>query len=65
LSYYVPGQKPGGGATGHAKWVGWRRDPIFDDYTQNSSDFNLNSKINLKITVELKMFSHHVKFRLN
>jgi hypothetical protein len=38
LSYYVPGQKPGGGATGHAKSAGQRPDPKFDDYTQNASD---------------------------
>jgi hypothetical protein len=38
VSYYVPGQKLGGGATGHAKKADWRPDPKFDDYTQNSSE---------------------------
>jgi hypothetical protein len=53
LSYYFPGQKPGGGATGHAKRAGRRPDPKFNDYTQIS-------KINLKITVELKMLNQFV-----
>jgi hypothetical protein len=39
LSYYVPGQKPGGGATSHAKRAGRRSDPKFDDCSQNSSEF--------------------------
>jgi hypothetical protein len=51
LSYFVPGQKLGGGATGHAKRAGKKS--------------NINSKINLKTTVELKMFSHFGKFWLN
>jgi hypothetical protein len=38
LSYYVPGQKPGGGATSHAKRAGRRPDPKFDDYTLNYSE---------------------------
>jgi hypothetical protein len=38
------------------KGRGRRPDPKFDD---------LNSEINLKITVELKIFSHFVKFWLN
>jgi hypothetical protein len=38
LFSYVTEQKPGGGATGHAKGAGRRPDPTFDDYTQNSSD---------------------------
>jgi hypothetical protein len=58
LSYNVPGKTPGGEATGHAKWAGRRPDPKFDDYPQNS-------RINLKITVELEIFSHFVKFWLN
>jgi hypothetical protein len=44
LSYHISGQKPGGGATSHAKWAGRRRDPIFDDYTQNSSDLQSKFK---------------------
>jgi hypothetical protein len=44
LSYYVPGQKPGDGATGHAKRAGRRLDPKFDDYTQNSSDLQYKFK---------------------
>jgi hypothetical protein len=64
LSYYVPGQKLGGGATGHAKRAGRRPDPKFDDYTQNLQICNVNSEINLKITVELKMLSRFVKFWL-
>jgi hypothetical protein len=48
LSYYVPGQKPDGGAighaTGHAKKAGRRPDPKFDDYTQNSSDLQSKFK---------------------
>jgi hypothetical protein len=44
LSYYVPGQKPGGGTTGHAKRAGRRPDPKFDDYTQNSSDLQSKFK---------------------
>jgi hypothetical protein len=44
LSYYVPGQKPGGGANGHAKRAGRRPDPKFDDYTQNSSDLQCKFK---------------------
>jgi hypothetical protein len=43
LFYYVPGQKPGDGAAGHAKRVRQRPDPKFDDYTQNSYD--LQSKL--------------------
>jgi hypothetical protein len=39
LSYYVPGQKPGGADTGHTKRAGRRQDPKFDDYSQNSSEF--------------------------
>jgi hypothetical protein len=50
LSYYVTEQKPGGGATSHAKMAGRRQEPKFDDYTQNS--------INIKKTVEL----HRKKF---
>jgi hypothetical protein len=65
LSSYVSGQKPGGGTTGHAKRAGRLLDPKFDDYTQNSSDLQSKFKINLKITVELKIFSHFVKFWLN
>jgi hypothetical protein len=38
LSYYVPGQKPKGGAIGPAKRAGQRPDPKFDDYTQSSSE---------------------------
>jgi hypothetical protein len=38
LSYYVPEQKPGGGATGHTKKARRRPDPKFDDYNQNTSD---------------------------
>jgi hypothetical protein len=44
LSYYFPGQKPGGGATGYAKRAGRRLDPKFDDYTQNSSDLQCKFK---------------------
>jgi hypothetical protein len=44
LSYYVPGQKLGGGATGHAKMAGRRPDLKFDDYTQNSSDLQSKFK---------------------
>jgi hypothetical protein len=44
LSYYVPGQKPGGGATGHAKRAGRWLDPKFDDYAQNSSDLQCKFK---------------------
>jgi hypothetical protein len=54
LSYYVPGQKPGGDTTCHAKRAGRRPDPKSDGY----------SEINLEITVELKMFGHFVKFWL-
>jgi hypothetical protein len=56
--------KPGSGATGYTKKVGRRPDPKFDVYTQISS--NLQSKLKnqsqIKITVELKMFIHFVKF---
>jgi hypothetical protein len=38
LPYYVPVQKPSGGATDHAKKARWRPDPKFYDYTQNSSE---------------------------
>jgi hypothetical protein len=58
LSYHVPGQKPGGGATGHDKWAGRRRDPKFDDYTQNSS--NLQSKFNLALQKGHKLSDDHV-----
>jgi hypothetical protein len=61
LSYYVSGQKPRGGATGHAERAGRRLDPKLDDYTKNSSD--LQSKF--KITVELRIFSHFLKYWLN
>jgi hypothetical protein len=44
LSYYVPGQKPGGGATGHAKRAGWQPDPKFDDYTRNFSELQSKFK---------------------
>jgi hypothetical protein len=44
LSYFVTRQKPGGGATGHAKRAGQRPDPKFDDYTQNSSDLQFKFK---------------------
>jgi hypothetical protein len=44
LSYYVPEQKLGGGATGHAKRAGRRSNPKFDDYTQNSSDLQSKFK---------------------
>jgi hypothetical protein len=44
LSYYVPGQKLGGGATGHVKRAGRRLDPKFDDHTQNSSDLQCKFK---------------------
>jgi hypothetical protein len=37
-------QKPGGGATSHAKRAGRRLDPKFDDYTQNSSDLQSKFK---------------------
>jgi hypothetical protein len=43
---------------------GGRPDPKFDDYTQNFRICNVNSKIYLKIIVELKMLSHFVKFWL-
>jgi hypothetical protein len=39
----VFGQKPGGGANGRGG-AGWRPDPKFDDYTQNSSDLRSNLK---------------------
>jgi hypothetical protein len=48
LFYYVPGQKLGVGATGHAKMAGRRSNPKFEDYTKNS-------EINFKTTVELKI----------
>jgi hypothetical protein len=35
LSYYVTGQKPGGGTTSHAKMLAEQK---FNDYTQNSSE---------------------------
>jgi hypothetical protein len=44
LSYHVPGQNPGDGTTGHDKWAGRRRDPKFDEYTQNSSDLQSKFK---------------------
>jgi hypothetical protein len=44
LYYYYPGQKLGGGATGHAKRAGRRPDPKFDDYTYNSSDLQFKFK---------------------
>jgi hypothetical protein len=44
LYYYVPGQKLGGGATSRTKKAGRRPDPIFDDYTQNSSDLQFKFK---------------------
>jgi hypothetical protein len=44
LSYYVPGQKLRGGATGHALRAGQRLDPKFDDYIQNSSDLQSEFK---------------------
>jgi hypothetical protein len=66
LSDYVPGQKPGGGITGHTKKAGG------GGRTQNLMILikilrigNLNSKIDLKITVVFKMLSHFVKFWLN
>jgi hypothetical protein len=65
LSYYVPGQKPGGGATGHAKRAGGGRTRNLMIILKIIRKSNLNSKINLKTTVELKMFSHYVKFWLN
>jgi hypothetical protein len=65
LSSYVSGQKPGGGITGHAKRVGRRPDPKFDHILKILRICNLNSKINLKISVELNIFSHFVKFWLN
>jgi hypothetical protein len=55
LSYYVSGQKPGGGATGHAQKAGRRPDKKFVDFTQNSSS----------IAIELKNIYHFVKFRIN
>jgi hypothetical protein len=64
LSYYVSGQKPGGGSTGHAKRAGRQPDPKFDDYTQNSSDLQCKFKNESQKTVELKMLSHFVKFWL-
>jgi hypothetical protein len=44
LSYYVSGQKPGGGATGRVNRAVRRPDPKFDDYTQNSSDLQSKFK---------------------
>jgi hypothetical protein len=44
LSYYIPGQKPGGGATGHAKRAGRRLDSKLDDYNKNSSDLQSKFK---------------------
>jgi hypothetical protein len=44
LSFYVSGQKSGGGATSHAKRAGRLPDPKFDDYTQNSSDLQSKFK---------------------
>jgi hypothetical protein len=44
LSYYVPGQKLGGVATGHAKKARRRPDPKFDHYTQYSSDLQSKFK---------------------
>jgi hypothetical protein len=44
LSYYVSGQKPSGGATGHAKRAGRWPDLKFDDYTKNSSDLQSKFK---------------------
>jgi hypothetical protein len=65
LSYYVPGQKLGGGATGHAKREGGGRFQNLMIILKILRICNVNSKTNLKITVELEMFSHFVKFSLN
>jgi hypothetical protein len=65
LSYYVPGQKLGGGTTGHAKKAGRRPDPKFDDYTQKFSDLQLKFKNRPQNTVVFKMLSHFVKYWLN
>jgi hypothetical protein len=63
LSHYVTGQKPGGGTTSHAKRAGGGRTQYLMIILKILRICNVNSKINLKITVELKMFSHFVKFR--
>jgi hypothetical protein len=44
VSFYVPGQKAGGFATGHAKRAERRSDTKFDDYIQNSSDLQSKFK---------------------
>jgi hypothetical protein len=44
LCFKLSRQKLGGGTTGHAKRVGQRPDPKFDDYTQNSSDLQSKFK---------------------
>jgi hypothetical protein len=43
-TYYVPGQKLGGGTTGHGRQAGRRLDSKFDEYSQNSSDLQSKFK---------------------
>jgi hypothetical protein len=49
---------------GHTKRPGLRPDPKFDNYLKIRKS-NLNSKIDLKITVELEIFSQFVKLGIN
>jgi hypothetical protein len=65
LSYYVSEQKPVGAPPVTPKGRGGGRTQNLMIILKILRICNLNLKINLKITVELKMFSHFVKFWLN
>jgi hypothetical protein len=65
LSLYVPGQKPGGGATGHARRAGGGQTKNLMILLKILRKSNLNSKIDLKITIEFKIFSQFVKILIN